>query len=891
MDDSDKSTFQFLGELTHIHGRDVDPFRIIFETHEDCIFVKDRELKYTHVNPAVEKVFGVSRSAVIGRTDEQIFGPEAAVHVRDADLRVLAGEIVEREENIRIGDQARTFRVVKVPLRDQTGEIVGLHGFARDVTERRNAELALRQSQQMLDKILSASPQGISYAEKGRLKWTNRALANIFGYRDECEYLGKPVEEFYSDEQEYKRVVRIFFRCLQEGVPAELEALFKKKDGSLFQGLLKISALDSSSPASGTIATISDISARRRAEEELRESEERYRVLAQNSLTGIYIHQEGRFVYVNDRLASMLGYTPDEMLGRNFWEFVHPRDRSLVKARGLARYLGVDAFRHYEFLGLCKDGQTKWLEVLAVSIPFRGEPASMGNIADITERKRAEEAVRESQEHYRTLVEESFDGIFIQKGSQIVFANKRLYQLLGYEDGELEGKEHWVVYHPDYREITRERAAARMRGEAVPSRYEVRLLRKDGSSFEAEINAKEVKFGGEPGVQVWLKDITSRKNAEKDRLRIDKLESLGILAGGIAHDFNNILTAVLGNISLAALYCEPTSKAREKLAVAERAATRARALTQQLLTFSKGGTPIKKAVLISEMIRESAEFALRGSNVSCSFFFADDLWPVEVDPGQLSHVLNNLFINADQAMPEGGNVIARAENVTITRQNGLTALEGKYVRITIEDTGCGIPDGHLTKIFDPYFTTKPKGTGLGLATAYSIIKGHRGLITVESSSERGSKFHVYLLAAPGLAPMPKEVEHNAVSGRGRILLMDDEESIRDVAAELLSMLGYEVASARDGTETIAMYESALKSPAPFDAVIMDLTIPGGVGGREAVQRLREMNPQVKAIVSSGYSNDPVMAEYRKYGFDGVVAKPYNADELSEALQKLLGRDH
>jgi len=372
---------------------------------------------------------------------------------------------------------------------------------------------------------------------------------------------------------------------------------------------------------------------------------------------------------------------------------------------------------------------------------------------------------------------------------------------------------------------------------------------------------------------------------------MDKLESIGILAGGIAHDFNNILTAVLGNISLAKLYSERGSKAFERLTVAEKAATRARSLTQQLLTFSKGGTPVKKALLISDMIRDCAEFALRGSNVSCSFSFADDLWPVEVDPGQLSHVLNNLFINADQAMPEGGRTLIRAENVTVTGQDGLAIPDGKYVKITIQDSGVGIPEEHITKVFDPYFTTKPTGSGLGLATAYSIIKGHRGLITAESSSGVGSKFHIYLPAAPGLAVPERDIEGHPISGRGRILLVDDEESIRDVASELLAILGYQVKPARDGAEAVALYENALRSTAPFDAVIMDLTIPGGIGGKEAVQKLREINPQVKAIVSSGYSNDPVMANYRQYGFDGVVAKPYNADELSEALQKLLGRDH
>lgn len=387
---------------------------------------------------------------------------------------------------------------------------------------------------------------------------------------------------------------------------------------------------------------------------------------------------------------------------------------------------------------------------------------------------------------------------------------------------------------------------------------------------------------------VWVsRDITERRKADEEREKMQRLESIGILAGGIAHDFNNLLAGILGNIDLAKMHVKPGDKLYKRLEDTETASLRARDLTQQLLTFSKGGEPVKKDFSVSALLRDSVGFTLSGSNIRCEYLIPEDLWPVNADEGQINQVISNLVINAVQAMPGGGLIIASCENTAIGSKDAIPLKKGQYVKITLRDQGTGINEEHLAKIFDPYFTTKERGKGLGLATCYSIIKRHDGYITVESQLGVGTAFHIYLPASPDAVLAEKAEEEKPFISRGRILVMDDEEIVRMVATEMLSTLGHEVAVAKDGAEAIELYIRAKASGLPFDAVIMDLTIPGGMGGKEAIGRLKEIDPAVKVIVSSGYSNDPIMAHHQEYGFVGSVIKPYMVKDLSEALHKAL----
>ncbi len=367
-----------------------------------------------------------------------------------------------------------------------------------------------------------------------------------------------------------------------------------------------------------------------------------------------------------------------------------------------------------------------------------------------------------------------------------------------------------------------------------------------------------------------------------------------MLAGGIAHDFNNILTGIITNLFMAKVRVKSDAEAFELLAEAEKASFRASKLVKQLLTFSKGGAPVKEAIELQSLIEDAVGFCLSGSNVNYKMHVPSDLWFVEADKGQIDQVLNNLVINADQAMPAGGTITVSAENI-VAEAAALRAgdpaaslREGRYVKVSVSDEGIGISRENLEKVFDPYFTTKPNGTGLGLTIAYSIVKGHKGMLVVDSQQGKGTTFSFYLPASAkkeNEQPQPPVPSPAAgIPAKAKVLVMDDDSSVRTVMGQLLKNSGYPSVCCTTGEETIEEYRRALSSGYPFDVVVMDLTIPNGMGGKEAVAKVLELDPNAKVLVSSGYSNDPIMANYRDYGFSGVIAKPFNVADFLNAIR-------
>ncbi|MHB0874994.1 MAG: response regulator [Anaerolineae bacterium] len=485
------------------------------------------------------------------------------------------------------------------------------------------------------------------------------------------------------------------------------------------------------------------------------------------------------------------------------------------------------------------------------------------------------------------------DGVIASNASgSVVLMNGAAEALTGWREAEAIGRPLAEVFHI-LNETTGEReedlvARVLSTGEAMQPADQTALIARDASKHSVEASAAPMKDARSQvtGAVLVFRDVTVQRKLESELLTANKLESLGLLAGGIAHDFNNLLTGIMGNIAVAKLEVPRDSEIAEVLEEAELASVRAKALTQRLLTFAKGGSPIKKRIRLPQLLRESCETALRGNAPRCQFDVPGSLWPVEVDAGQVAQVMQNLIVNAHEAMPRGGTVTVSAGNVQIGPSDALPLPAGMYVKVTVADEGVGIPGDIIGRVFDPYFTTKTNGHGIGLAVCYSVVAQHGGHIMVESEPGAGSRFHVYLPAASSETPT-ETVE--AAQSLGRVLVMDDDEMVLTISRRMLLKLGYRAETATSGAEAVALYRQALEAGDPFDAVILDLVVPNGMGGVDTLARLQDLDPEVAAIVSSGYSNDPAMAHFRRYGFAAMVDKPYRFEDLEAALRAAVAR--
>jgi PAS domain S-box-containing protein len=519
----------------------------------------------------------------------------------------------------------------------------------------------------------------------------------------------------------------------------------------------------------------------------------------------------------------------------------------------------------------------------------------VGVSLDITARREAEQALAAEKERLAVTLGSMSEGVItIDSDARVMFINRAAAEMVQCSTEEAVGREVTEIFilksattghdtELPVAEVLKGEAHAELPSQTLIRGREGRMRLVEGRLVPvANVSSKRV------GAVLVFRDITERQRMEEKLQNAAKMESIGLLAGGIAHDFNNILTAVLSNLTLLELDLEEMPEQAAMLSEAVLATKRAAELTLQLLTFSKGGDPVRTAVQLPEVIKEAATFSHRGSGVKSEFDMPAGLWAADVDKGQISQVIQNLVINATQAMRDGGTLRIAASNEHIPVGSHAVLAEGDYIRISVTDTGAGIPAQHIGKIFDPYFTTKLHGHGLGLATVFSIVKRHQGHIEVSSVIGQGSSFTFWLPAAKdSLAAHNPPAAFPKSGPSGRVLFMDDEEPILKMAEKLMRRMGLHFESVADGSAAIERYRTAKESGRPFDLVVMDLTIPGGIGGREAISVLRAYDPKVRAIVSSGYSSDLAMSDFRKHGFCGMVAKPYDVAELASVIRRVL----
>ncbi|MEN8809595.1 MAG: PAS domain S-box protein [Desulfobacterales bacterium] len=827
--------------------------------------------------PEVARYAVVSIASQIGG----VFGrleAEASLRESQKDLQRAHDEL-ERRVDIRTAELARANEKLMAEIAEHT-----------------RTETKLRESEANYRELFNAEPDAIiiADAENKKIVDANLSAVQLYGYSYEEMCSLSALALSAEPEKSLRHIERIARESFKMGPDGLAYRLHKRKDGTVFP--VEIAwGFYSLKGRKLICAMMRDNTVREQAEKELKRSEQNYRLLIENQTDLVVkVDTQGKFLFVSPSYCQTFSKTEDELLGKTFMPLVHPDDRHST-ANAMEELWRPPHTAYMEQRAMTKDGW-RWLAWVETAILNENKEveAIIGVGRDVTKRKSAQEALEAEKERLTVTLRSIGDGVITtDRDGTITLINKVAESLTGWTQHSALGQPIDQVFHI-VNEQTHERCENSVQrvlesGQIIGLANNTKLIRKDGKEFIiADSGAPIISKGGEIiGVVLVFRDITEKRRMHQEILKIQKLESLGVLAGGIAHDFNNFLTGIIGNLSLVKLDITPQSKIYDSVKNMESAALRAKDLTQQLLTFSRGGKPVKSVVHLPDLVSESVAFALRGSNLKCHYAFKPDLKLVEVDQGQIGQVLNNLVINAVQATPQGGAVNVSAENVVLGADNAMNLKPGEYVKLTLTDQGTGIPKDHIDRIFDPYFSTKQKGSGLGLTVAYSIIDKHDGRITVESELGAGATFHVLFPATEKTAQQAVDHKPKIFKGRGRVLVMDDEKLIRDIVVQFLTVMGFETAKAEDGREAMELYREAKESGHAFDVVIMDLTIPGGMGGKETIKKLLAYDPAAIAIVSSGYSNDPIMSNCEAYGFKGVIKKPYRIEELSDALRDLL----
>ena len=879
-----------------------EQYRLLAESAHDFIFILDRKLNVRYVNEFGAKALQKNVSDITGKKLDVLFPPPIAGRFEKAVFNVFETSRPSSAEGAVQFLAGEVWLETKlIPIRGKDGRFDTLLGISRDITDRKKAQEAVAERERFYSNVFSSILDGISIVDKDlNIVRVNPVMEKWYPYS--LPLTGKKCHEAYHQSDKPCEICPTM-ETLRTGKAAH-EVVPKRQKNGVICGWIDLHSfplIDSTSGETwGVIENVRDITEQREIEENLRQSEEMFRTLADTAEVGIFIVKNSRYCYVNRYIQGMSGYSLQEIYSMNFLKLIHPDFVDAIKKRYQSRMKGEPLGPQVEFKGVKKNGETVWLLMSSGLIEYEGEQAILATIINITERKKMDQALAAEKDRLDVTLASIGDSVISTDTAGLVITiNNMAETMTGYKREETSGK-HIDDICRVIDEKTNEpydRIFGRMIEKHGIASYKriCTVLSRDNRQYRVDLSVAPIRAndGEALGIVLVFRDITEKQKLEDELFRARKLESLGVLAGGIAHDFNNILTGVITNLFMAKLGMPADGESYKMLIDAEKACFRASRLTKQLLTFSKGGAPVKEVCSVKELIEETVGFCLSGSNAGYRLELPDDLMAANIDKGQIDQVINNLLINALQAMPLGGTIVVSAENVEISRngeaidQRLLSLAPGPYVKVSISDEGMGIAPTDLEKIFDPYFTTKSKGNGLGLTTSYSIIKNHTGIIAVDSELGRGSVFSFYLPAEDLSLEDARDQEKPQPRGNGKILVMDDDDAVRSVVSRLLKGYGYKVECAASGNETIRVYKEAYGDGEAFDAVIVDLTIPGGIGGKETIRLLKEFDPTVKAIVSSGYSNDPIMANFREHGFMGVIVKPFNIEDFVRMVESVI----
>lgn len=728
------------------------------------------------------------------------------------------------------------------------------------------------------EKIIDANPGACSFYGYEKEELTGKDLAEINTFFN--EQIGREMQNASAEKGQH-------FFCQHRLADGDI------RDVEVYSGPIKLAGQNL------LYSVVHDITKRKKAEKALHESEELYRSLVENIDLGItLIDSEHNVVMANAAQGKLLRRPPLSFYGKKCFEEFEKRQHICPHCPGV-KAMQDGSPRETITEGMRDDGSKLTVNIKAFPVFDKdgGNKGFIEVVEDISERLQTQHNLVAEKERLAVTLRSIGDGVITaDMDGNIVLLNKVAENLTGWSSAEAQGLPIEKVFHI-INEKTRKPCENPVEkvlntGQIIALANHTVLITKDGRELSIADSGAPIRDSESRiiGVVLVFRDVTEQLKTEKELLKIKKLESVGILAGGIAHDFNNILAAILGNINLALFDKELQANTRNLLSEAEKASLRAKDLTQQLLTFAKGGDPVRETSSLKNVIQESANFVLHGDKVACEYHIPDNLWLADIDKGQISQVIQNIVINARHAMPGGGTIVISCENLPAVSKKQLPhAKEGRYIKITILDSGIGIADNLIDKIFDPYFSTKHEGSGLGLAICQSIINKHDGDILVESSPSKGTTFTIYLPASDKPRQQPRlEPQIATAAAQNRILVMDDDEMVRNICRAMLGKMGHEVLLARDGREAIDLFKEAKQTGAPIDLVIMDLTIPGGMGGKEAAIELLKFDASAKIVISSGYSNDPTMANYQAHGFFAAIVKPFLLKDLSSVINQALG---